>query len=327
MTTDAFNQAFAVFARDKLRPAIDGIPARKRASLLAAALAGGAVFVVLAGATYFLLRPYYQLMREHNIVSFWPLILLAPAALAMIAFALVHILNLRSVVKEFQSTLILRMTEFIDPGLAHEAHSPVEAGTLEDSLLFAGLGKPAAGADRFRGRSGGAAVELRDLHVRTAAPGKEETLAGVFMKATMDRAFREPLFVFPRAAEASRSGLERGLADRGVAVAGGLVRLDDATTARQVLRPSAAGRWGDGFLPRGVGDALADLRREDGTELYLGCRDRMLYLALLSRSETPEAADAPDAFDFGHCREFCRKGGAAMQLARELSEHPDIWRE
>lgn len=327
--SNAFSQAFADFTREKLRPAIDLIPVRKRSGLLIALLSGVVMFLVFAVIVYFLMQPYKKMLEEHGNISIWPLILLTPLALAMIAFTLVYILNLRSMVKEFRATLIARMTEFIDPGLAHDARSPIPAGELEASLLFENVGAAVAGTDRFRGRSGAAVVELRDMHVPTPKSGGEKSnslLTGVFMKATYEKSFREPLFVFPMTTEISRGGLEQELAKKGVAIKEGLVRVEDTSSGRQVVKPSEAEEWGRGFLPRGIGEELEALRRESGAELYLSCWDHTLYAALLSRNERIELPGAFDNFDFGNCREFCRKATLAMALARELGSHPDLWR-
>lgn len=323
---DAFSQDFAQFTRDKVRPAIDAIAKRKRSGLLVALGVGLTVFIVFACVVYFIMLPYQKMMGDHQI-SYWPLMILAPASLALIAFTLVYILSLRNTVKEFRESLIKGMTEFIDPGLVHEAGRGLEPRQLEESGFFAGPEKPVVGGDRFRGRSGEAAVEFCDVHVPLGGDGKPAaSLTGIFLKAVYPKEFREPLFVFPEGVEASRSGIEEKLAANGVAVPGGLVRVDDKATSRQILKPAEAPGWGDGFLSRDIGGRLNELKASRGGELYLGCWGKNLYLAFLSRSERVELPGTFEGFDFGNCREFCREASTGMALVRELGNRSDVWK-
>lgn len=323
---EAFNQEFARFTRDKVRPAVEAIGKRKRSGLLIALGMALMVFVIFASAVYFIMLPYQKLMGDHQI-SYWPLLVLAPASLGMIVFTLVYILSLRNTVRAFRESLINGMTEFIDPGLVHETGRGVEPDYLEESGLFSGIGKPVSGGDRFRGRAGEAAVEFCDVHIPLGSDKKNPAgLTGIFMKAVYPKEFREPLFVFPEGVEVSRSGIEEKLAANGIPVPGGLVRLDDKATARQILKPAEAEGWGNGFLSRDIGDRLNEVRASRGSELYLGCRGRNMYLAFLARSERMELPGALDGFDFGSCREFCHEASTAMALVRELNARPDLWK-
>ncbi|MDR1745630.1 MAG: hypothetical protein LBS30_07755 [Planctomycetota bacterium] len=324
---DTFNNDFAQFVQKRIRPAIDMIAVRKRSGLFLALLIAIGVFAVFALAAYFIITPYQKLLGEYRISS-WPFILLTPFALAALGFAITYILSLRNIVTEFRETLVNRMAEFIDPALTRQTvlREPDQT-VLRDSLLFGGTGQPVSGTDRFLGCSGEASVEFRDIHI---PPDKNannaESLTGIFMKAMYPKAFREPLFVFPQEAEASRSALEQGLRDKGEAPRGGLVRIDDARTLRQILKPAEAPGWGDGFLSTAAGAKVDILRSEQGSELYLGCFGRDLYLAFLSRDKRMEFPGMFEGFDFGNYREFCREAKTAMAVARELGDRTDLWK-
>ena len=100
--------------------------------------------------------------------------------------------------------------------------------------------------------------------------------------------------------------------------------MDDRSSSRQILKPADAPKWGDGFLSAAIGAKLEELRRQ-GSELYLGCFGRDLYLAFLSRDKRMELPGAFEGFDFGNCREFCLEATTAMALARELGARTDLW--
>lgn len=322
---DTFNADFTQFVQERIRPAIDAIAVRKRSGLFFSLAIAAVVFVVLAIAVHFILLPYRELLGARSINP-WPVMLLTPAALAMLSFSVAYILSLRRTVAEFRETIIRRMAAFIDPSLTRQ-RAKREGGQAEPdaSPLFSGMGRPVSGTDRFLGHSGEASVEFHDIHIpQEKVADNQESLTGIFMKAVYPRAFRDPLFVLPQGVEASRSGLEEGLREKGASPRGGLVRVEDTRTFRQILKPADAPKWGDGFLSAEIGAKLEELRRQ-GSELYLGCFGRDLHLAFLSRDKRMELPGAFEGFDFGNCREFCREAMVAMALTRELGGRTDLW--
>lgn len=330
---DTFKQDFAKFVQERVRPAIDKIAERKRSGLVASIGIGAAVFVVFSALSYFILAPYKELLGE-KATSYWPLMIVAPAALAMLSFTIAYILSLRNTVTDFRETLITRMAEFIDPSLVRQNSKEFGAAAPADSLLFTTLGEPVSGRDRFLGHSGAASVEFRDIHIprekdQKAAPSgdgeNKPGLTGIFMKAVYPNAFREPLFVFPKDVEASRSALEQGLKEKWADPKGGLVRIDDTRTLRQILKPADTPGLGDPLLSTPAAAKLDALRKEWGSELYMGCFGNDLYVALLSRTKRMDLPGAFEGFDFGNCREFCHAASTAMELARELGDRADLW--
>lgn len=232
---DPLAREFSRFSQDKLRPAVDVVAERKRSGFLYALGVAVIVFLVFAGASYFMISPYRQLMGEHGIV-YWPLLLLVPASLAVIGFSLAYILSLRNTVKEFRKTLVGRMAEFIDPGLVHESGRPFTESEFASSLLFPAQGKAISCKDHFRGRAGAAAVDIGDIVVKREENGKAPALIGLFFTTRYADNFRTFVMILPANAPASLSGFEESL--KGGGDAGSLVRLENPADDRQVVVPS-----------------------------------------------------------------------------------------
>lgn len=319
--SDPLSRDFSRFSQDKLRPAVDVVTARKRSGLFLSAIVAVVLFAIFAAAFYFMISPYRQLMGENDI-TYWPLLLLAPAAIAMIGFCLAYILTLRNAVKEFRETLVARMAEFIDPGLVHETKRPFSQGELESSLLFPMLGKPFAGQDRFRGRADAAGVDIGDLQVQPEGDGGTAPLAGLFFIARFPREFRSFAMLLPNGVAVSLSGVEAALGG----VPGGLVRVDDAAGGRQAVAPSASPESAGALLSPAVLGKLQGLRARNGAELYLSCRGNALYAAILARSGDKLTQGVFEGFDFAGLKEFCRDAAVCMDMARDMGKRDDLWK-
>ena len=162
---------------EKLMPEVVTVNARRRKALWLSIAAAAAVFVVLVLATALMLGQYARFMREHD-QTIWPLYVLFPLTMAILAFSIVHVLILRSAVSDFRAAVLGRVAEFVDPALAVEAGRRVSPETVERSLLFPAGAKAKPGEDRFHGRTAaGSAYELCEFN---SADG-----AGVFMAATL----------------------------------------------------------------------------------------------------------------------------------------------
>lgn len=315
---------FARFSQDRLRPAVAVVEARKRRGLRVSAAVALALFVILALVIYVTFAPYAKLMSEHSIAS-WPVFLLIPLSLAVIAFCIAYILCLRGAVAEFRETLIGRIGEFIFPGVVHEANTPPEPDVLVKSLLFVGAGQPAGVGERFRGRVGDAVVSFSELRV---SPGKDAAagpLSGVFCAAVFPRAFKTPLVALPASAPASISGLAEKLAETGDGREE-LLRLDDPDAGLQVVVPASHERTGRDFLASAVRSDLREIRDRFAVDAFLSCRGDALSVALLSRGQ-PGGAGAIEEFNMDAIREFCRRAGACLQLARAVGRTDGLWQK
>lgn len=314
---DPFSQEYARFARERLRPAVTAIAARKRSGIVRG-VAAGLVFFLLGGVVvYVLLAPYREIMKN-NSAAFWPLLLLAPAALGILVFSLVSVLSLRKTVVDFRNALIGGMAEFIDSGLVYESDNPLSQDKVKASNLFSGDKKVMIGSERFRGRSGDASAEFADIRVENGGPARR----GIFFAAHYERAFPHPFFIFPSGTEVSRSGLEEALERSGYAVSGGLVRVERG--GRQFLVPAGEEETAGQILSRELLAKLDEVRAANGGELYLAGRDNDMFLALLSPSGDKENVGLFEGFDFDGCREFCRDAKLAMALARKGGERQGV---
>ena len=323
--TDSFDQDFIRFSRDRLLPLVDVVNARRRTGLVVSVATALALFGLFAFAVYLFLAPYQKLLGEYDI-TYWPLLVLAPASLAMIGFCLVYILYLRRVVGEFRESLVKRMAEFIDAGLVHESDRGIADKELRDSLFFAPSWRLTSGRDHFRGRAGVASVDFAELRAVSPGEGGGGPLAGMIFIARFPRNFRSFALVLPASAPASVSGVEDALRERAVA-AGTLVRLDDPEADRQLLAPSGEQAFAESLLSPDARRRLSRLRGDRGVGLYLSCIGGTLYAALLSEHKGAEQAGVFEGFDIERCREFCRDAGFCMDLAREIGGRSDLWRD
>lgn len=315
---------FSRFFNEKLRPVIDGLgPSRSGAmkrSLLIAAIAFVLFFVVV----YVFFAPYGKMLGEYNI-TYWPLMVLLPATMAVISFSMAYILFLRSMVKVFRETLMSRLAEFIDPGIIHARDPSPDQSETASSLLFEGLGKPELGADRFRGRFDGAAVEIADLKIAgEGANAGLPPLTGLFFTARFNRRFRTPGMILPSSAPISLSGLASRLDACGFAGVGELVRLETVGGRQAVLPAAEQGAWKTPLSPALV-RRLEAARSENGVDLYLSLRGDRLWAAMLSRRPRQDVPAIFDGFDFGNCREFCRDSDICFELTREVLGNAALW--
>ncbi len=318
---------FAVFSREKLKPAVDAVTARKRSSLYFALALGVAVFLAFAAAVSLFFAPYREIMERHGI-SYRPLLFLAPASLGMIAFCLAYILGLRRAVSAFRASLLDRMAEFIDPGVVREAGKTLPPGELESPLLAAIGGEAFPGADCFLCRVPGATARFADLRVarKNAEPGGgDEMLTGLYFYAVMERKFAMPLMVCPSSVEISRSGFEEKFRAGGDNVGTGLLRLDDPSLGRQILVPSGGEEFVLNLLSSPAFARLEEMRRDNGAELALSLQGDSLRVAMLSRSKRMDLPGAFEGFDFGHCREFCRDARLCLDLTLGIAGRNDVW--
>lgn len=315
---------FAQFAKEKLRPAVEKVQKSRRSGLFYAFLAALGLFAVFVILVYFSLAPFRE-MLDNSQIAYWPLLILAPLAFAMVGFSLVYILMLRSAVKAFRTELIDRIAEFIDPGLVHEQNRPIPVEDMEASMLFRHLAKPESGPDRFRGRAGTAAVEFTDLQVRTAADKKVPVLSGLYLSARYPRRFAMPILSLPTSLEISRSEAEAEMRGHGYPLAEGMIRFEDPSDERQVLMPSGQEQNLGRFIPRGVIDAMDRLRQQQGVEVLLSAFDERLHVAMLSANERMDLPGVFEGFDFGNCRLFCHNARLAMEIARDVAAQPELF--
>ena len=309
---------FSRFFTEKLRPAIDGISARRRKALKTAVLAAGGVFLVMLVAVYLFFAPYGKMLGEYNI-SYWPLLLLLPATMAVIAFSIVYLLLLRSMFGEFRNTMVGRLAEFIDPGFIHQPGAPVSSDDLNASLLFGPVGKPASGNDLFRGRVGGFGAELAEIGVKGDDP-----LAGVFCSVRCGRRFKSFCVAFPEDVQASVSGVTAAADAQGYSLSSELVRRE-AALGMQALVPSPDQALADVLLSPGLAARLADMRHSRDVRLFLSFRDDRLWIALLTRRARSGDDRIFEGFDFAHSREFCLDAVFALDVLRWLQDRPEFW--
>lgn len=315
---------FAQFAREKLRPAVEKVQKSRRSGLFYAFLAALGLFAVFVLLVYFSLAPFREMLDDSRI-TYWPLLILAPLAFAMVGFSLVYILMLRSAVKAFRTELIDRIAEFIDPGLVHEQNRPIPVAEMEASMLFRHLATPESGPDRFRGRAGDAAVEFTDLQVRIDPSKKVPVLSGLYLSARYPRRFAMPILSFPTSLDVSRSDVEAEVQSRGYPLAEGMVRLEDPANDRQVLLPSGQEQSLVHFIPPSVVDALERLRQQHGVEVLISALGDRLHIAMLSANERMDLPGVFEGFDFGNCRLFCHNARLAMEIARDVATQPDLF--
>ncbi len=315
---EQLSRAFAIFLRDKLQPAVQEVNGRKRSVLHTSLVVGAGLFALLAVGVYYIMAPYRKLMQDHSL-SYWPMFLLVPLAVAMIGFSLTYIIGLKSLVSDFRGVLVRRLAEYVDPGLVYEEHRPLSDDVIRDGLIFANF-QAQSGSDCFRGRIGSGTAELVPIQVQVKQAGKEGgTLRhGVFLNAKMARSFPAPALVAPAGVEVSLRGVEERLSALGVRVPGGLVR--EEVGGRQVLSP-AEGRWyWEGRLAPETLRRLAGTEKAKGGEFYLSCAGDRLAAALLS---DPKRLDFPRVFeemDFGRCQEFSADALLLVAVARDMGE-------
>jgi hypothetical protein len=321
----SITRSFAEFSKRELQSAVVTVNARRKRGLYFSLLVGFGVFLVLAGAVYLFFSPYAELMGKHGI-SYWPLLFLAPASLALIGFSLVYILTLRSAVREFRESLIGKMAEYIDASIVHDPGKTIPEEELQGELLATLGGRALPGTDQFRGRVPGAAAHFSDLRLkRKGADGKDEMLTGLYFYATMDRSFALPIMVFPSTEEVIRSGLETKLRASGETMVTGLLRLDDPVLRRQILVPSGGEEFVLGLAGSPAYARLEELRKS-GANLSLSCRGDNLRVAILSKSGRMDLPGMFEEFDLALCRDFCAMARLCLDFAQSLSERPDLWR-
>lgn len=313
---DDLAEKFARFAQDRLRPAVGVVEARKRRGLRLALAVALAVFVGVALVVYLMFAPYLKLMNEHEI-TYWPMLLVVPASLAMLAFCIVYILGLRGAVVEFRTTLVRRIGEFIDPALAHEANVPFAPDVLSKSLLFVDGDAPGAGGDRFRGRIAGADVSLAELRSNAGKGG-----AGVFCAAVFPRDFGGALVLLP----ASAAGVP-GVVDKvGEAGGGGkALLLDDAGPGCRAVVPALREQWAREVLSDSLRDDMREIERL-GFDVRVSCRGDTLFIALLAPAGK-ERKGALDEFDMEGVMGFCRGAGVCLDMVRAAERNAALWRQ
>ncbi len=306
---ERMEREFDQFFLDRLRPAVETVQARKKSALKYAIIAGVGFFLAFFGMAYLYTAPYLGTLEQREF-SVWPLLLLLPATMGVIAFSMAYILLLRSAVADFRASLVERLAEFIDPGMVYEGNRRMEEAELAESGLF-GRGRVRSGADYFRGRDGPARYALCEVRWEQPAAadpagaagnggetgeggkpegnkgdgggkrGKGRILTGIFYSARFDRPFR---------AEAS-------------------IVID------------ADSGWPEGLM---AGRLLPSGNRRD-VRLSLSRKGDRLFLALLGENAGPGAPALLDDFDIGNCREFCRDAGFCLELARTMERDATLW--
>ncbi|MCD7896080.1 MAG: DUF3137 domain-containing protein [Planctomycetaceae bacterium] len=315
---------FAHFVHEKLRPAAETVTAKKRSTLFLSLIVAGAVFLVCGAVMYFMMAPYRQMPGEYNITH-WPLMVIAPLAMAMIGFCVVYIIGLRRIVGEFRTTLVSRMAEYIDPVLVFEGNRKLPAAALADSLLFPkGLtAKP--GNDYFRGRIEDTPIELGTVQATTGEKSAATTRNGVVLLASLPKRFKEPLVIVPMGEKVSRSALEEDLERDGIAVADGLIRLEDAATASQILLPSGDKETGARILSPDTLRRLLAAEKEKDVDFYLSCKGDRLAVALLSPEKRLDFPNLFEGFNFADCQEFCHDAKLMIAVCREIVTRTDLF--
>ncbi|MCC8167488.1 MAG: DUF3137 domain-containing protein [Planctomycetes bacterium] len=314
---------FAHFVHEKLRPAAETVTAKKRSTMFFSLAMAGAVFLVCGAIMYFMMAPYRQMLGEYNITH-WPLMIIAPLAMAMIGFCVVYIVGLRRIVGEFRTTLVSRMAEYIDPILVYEANRKVAASAVQDSLVFPKTVTAKPGNDYFRGRIEDSPIELGTIQAAPTEKGGT-TRNGVILLASLPKRFKEPLVIVPMGEKVSRSALEEDLEKDGIAVADGLVRLEDAATSSQILLPSADKETGARILSPETLRRLLLAEKEKDVDFYLSCKGDRLAVALLSPEKRLDFPNLFEGFNFADCQEFCHDAKLVIAVCREIVTRTDLF--
>lgn len=315
----AMDDGFVRFFAQKLHPAINRVGEHRRAALKKSLFIAACVFLVFLAGVYAFFAPYNEILGEHKI-SYWPLLILLPATMSVIAFSLVYILSLRTLVGDFRNALMERMAEYIDVGVTHASGKAFAASDIADSLLFEEGSRTLPGQDRFRGQAGSARIEFTELRVL----GKDRDLDGVFSVAHFDKRFSSLMLVLPHAANVDMDALATRLRATGFAHEPKFVRLDNPVAGTQVLALAGGREGGRVKLSRELEEMLAFNRERRGVELYLSFRNDTLWAALLAPREKSDRGGVCDGFDLVRCREFCIDAALCLQLARELDADVDL---
>lgn len=320
---DAFKQEFLTFTKTKLHPAVAGIAGKKRAGLRLGLIAAVVCFLVAAIASYAFLAPYRDVMKQSNIMV-WPLIFLAPTALAILVFSLVFVLNLRKTVTEFRNTMMDCLARFIDAGIECDSDSPLTQDQIAASRLFGEGQNVTIGPERFRGRIGDAHIEFVEIGV-TDAQGKEKAdtvKTGLYMTAHYERPFPYPFFIYPAGENVSIGELQKALASDGYETPGGLVRVD--LRGRQFLLPAVVENGVDWIGSRELSARLDEAKIMNGGELYLSAHDKGMCLTMLAPGKGKKKVGIFEGFDVDRCREFCRDARLAIRVAKKCGERQNI---
>lgn len=320
-------RVFAQFFQNRLRPVVEDIGKRKKAALKKSLLAAIATFAVFGAGAYLFFAPYAQMLGDHKI-TYWPILVLLPTTMAVIAFSICYILMLRGVVRDFRESLVRCMAEHIDPELVHDPNRRLPGQDIERSLLFEAFGSPAPGNELFHGRAGETQVELADLRVECADDQEGRAVwRGLFFKAVFERRFRTFMLSLPEDVAVSLGNLGGKLRDAGE-LGGELVRLDSNDGLRHTVVESA---W-QGLVGRSVESAawkeVTGGLRERGVRTLVSFRGKVLSIAMVSRKEGAESsAKIFDDFDFGGCREFCRDARLCLNLALQAAANRELFAE
>lgn len=314
-------RSFTRFFADKLRPVIERVREGRRRAVKRAFLAAAAVFAAFFAVIYLFFAPYNQVLASHDI-TYWPLLVLIPATMAVIAFSMTYLLGLRSLVGDFRAALLGRMAEYVDPGVVYDVSGGPDAGEAAAGFLFPEGSARLAAKDGFRGRVDGMDVRFTEIRVAGEDAGRKTERSGVFFVARFDRRFRSFYLTAPLPPAIAPGTLAAGLriGEDGVA------RLESPAKDRQTLLPAGASERMEPRLSPPVERELAGIAARRSGALYLSLRDDVLRAAILAPNPKPNAAGVFDSFDVNRCHEFCDDAAVCLQIAREAAADAALWK-
>lgn len=309
------------FFLDKLKSEVDRFNEKRRGFFRIGLVVTALVFVILALLARYYLNTLSGTLGQYR-DSLWPLSYLTPFAMAVIAFCIVYILQLKSLMQHFLVTAVNRIAEFINPGLVHEVDRE-GAKAVHADLLFADTVKTEVGSHRIRGNGGGARCEMYELH--TVQPDGK-TAEGIIFQAEYPRQFRNFSLILPEQAEASLSGIDRKLASAGLPKPGELVRLTLPGSGWQLVTPSGEGAM-SANPPAAAARRLDEARRRWGLFPHLLRDGNRLLIAILSNGREVKRDSQLESMDFDRTLAFCRAARMCLELAGDFGEDRQQWEE
>lgn len=115
-------EEFAAQMLERLRPAVQDFSTSRRRCLRNAVLAGIPVFAVFFLLVYFAFTPYDAMLREGG-VQWWPLLLLLPAILAVLAGTIVFIVSVPKAAQRFREAFAEGLGAGVDPDVITTLHA------------------------------------------------------------------------------------------------------------------------------------------------------------------------------------------------------------
>ena len=317
--TGGDGEAFAAFVARVMKPEADRVMAQKRTSLVHALLAGFVAFAVTFVALYFASRPYLPSMSTYGI-SAWPILILLPATMAVIAASVTYLLSLRAAVKIFTDTVMGGLGEHIDPGIVHTSGRRISSAEMRESLLVGEEPAISSSGEHFRGRSGAATFEFCDTGFEARAPGAKDAtrFSGLFFAAVLDKRFAAPLLSFPAHFPASLSAIADSLRAAGIPF-GELVRTETDGLRQTISNADISDPLAASFPPS-ILDRICSEDTFQSASMSFSCLGNRFYAIASAPREVANRSGAIGGFDFGNSRNFCRWAALCLDMVDALSE-------